>query len=110
MRVNVLKADHHGSCNGVDDEYLRALHPDLAVVSVGHQNGYGHMHTQAKAIYRANRVPWYRTDENGTIVITSPGKGGDGYSVTVARGKPNMSGHSDKRSTQSVCRTRGGGR
>ena len=107
MRVNVLKADHHGSCNGVDAEYLSALQPELAVVSVGRQNGYGHMHTQAKTIYRANDVPWYRTDENGTIVITSPGTPRGGYSVTVTRGKKNMSGHSDKRSTQSVCKTRG---
>jgi beta-lactamase superfamily II metal-dependent hydrolase len=68
------------------------------------------MHTQAKATYRANGVPWYRTDENGTIVIASPGTPGGGYSVTVARGTRNMSGHSDKRSTQSVCKTRRGRR
>ena len=110
MHVNVLKADHHGSCNGVDDGYLGALRPDLAVVSVGRVNGYGHMHPQAKAIYRANKVPWYRTDENGTITITSPGTARRGYVVTVQRGQKNMSGQSDKRSTQSVCKTNGGRR
>jgi competence protein ComEC len=110
MRVNVLKADHHGSCNGVDAGYLRVLGPELAVVSVGRQNGYGHMHAQAKTMYRASGVPWYRTDQNGTVVITSPGTRGGGYAVRVARGKRNMSGHSDKRSTQSVCKARGGKR
>ena len=107
MHVNVLKADHHGSCNGVDDDYLAALSPELAVVSVGHANGYGHMHTQAKTTYRKNKVPWYRTDENGTIVITSPGTSHGGYSVEVQRGTTNMSGHSDKRSTQTVCKSGG---
>ena len=96
MRVNVLKADHHGSCNGVDAAYLSALRPDLAVVSVGRVNSYGHMHTQAKTTYRANKVPWYRTDENGTIVIASPGTAGGGYTVAVQHGQRNMSGDSDQ--------------
>jgi beta-lactamase superfamily II metal-dependent hydrolase len=66
------------------------------------------MHTQAKTTYRKNGLPWYRTDENGTIVITSPGTPGSGYSVSVQRGNKNLSGHSDKRSTQRACR--GGGK
>jgi len=103
MRVNVLKADHHGSCNGVNDAYLNALHPAVAVVSVGAINTYGHMHTQAKATYAANKVPWYRTDQNGTIVLRSSGKPGGKYTVTVARGTTNMNGPSDKRSTQPEC-------
>jgi competence protein ComEC len=107
MRVDVLKADHHGSCNGVDDPYLKALHPDVAAVSVGRINSYGHMHTQAKTMYRKNHVPWYRTDENGTIVLTSSGKPGSAYTVGIQRGTKNMSGQSDKRSTQSVCKTGG---
>ncbi len=100
MRVDVLKADHHGSCNGVSPRYLAATHPSLLTVSVGAANGYGHMHTQAKTIYRAAGVPWYRTDENGTIEITSPGTPGSGYSVTVARGRRNMAGRSDRRASK----------
>jgi competence protein ComEC len=107
MRVSVLKADHHGSCNGVDDAYLAALHPDVAVVSVGRRNSYGHMHSQARATYRGNNVPWFRTDENGTIVITSPGSEGEHYTVSVQRGKANAVGRSDKRSAQSICSTGG---
>jgi competence protein ComEC len=105
MHVTVLKADLHGSCNGVDDAYLEATRPRLATVSVGAVNGYGHMHAQAKALYRAHRVPWYRTDENGTIVLRSPGSPGGGFSVQVQRGTTNASGRSDKRSTQRICNT-----
>jgi len=103
MRVNVLKADHHGSCNGVTNAYISVLNPDLIVTSVGAINGYKHMHTQAKTLFRNHRVPWYRTDQNGTIVIRSPGTPGGGYSVTVHGGK-NRSGPSDGRSTQPQCR------
>lgn len=103
MRVDVLKADHHGSCNGVSDRYLELLRPKLAVVSLGAVNDYGHMHTQAKAAYARHGVPWYRTDQNGMITLRSPGVVGGGYSVSVERPGKNLSGPSDRRSTQAGC-------
>ncbi|HEX2781794.1 MAG TPA: lamin tail domain-containing protein, partial [Gemmatimonadaceae bacterium] len=51
MRVDVLKADHHGSCNGVSAWYLRATDPELVTFSVGARNTYGHAHEQAKRLY-----------------------------------------------------------
>ena len=104
MRVDVLKADHHGSCNGVTNGYLDALRPRDVVVSVGAVNPYGHMHTQAKSVYRAHGVEWYRTDQNGTITIESPGTPGAGYRITPQRPGANRSGPSDRRSNQSQCR------
>jgi competence protein ComEC len=104
MRVDVLKADHHGSCNGVTNAYLDATRPRQLFVSVGAINSYGHMHTQAKAVYRAHRVDWYRTDQNGTIVIRSPGTAGGGYTITPQRPGTDLSGPSDRRSTQPQCR------
>lgn len=104
MRVDVLKADHHGSCNGVTNAYLDATRPRQLVVSVGAVNSYGHMHTQAKAVYRAHRVDWYRTDQNGMIVIRSPGTPGGGYTITPQRPGTDLSGPSDRSSTQPQCR------
>ncbi len=103
MRVDVLKADHHGSCNGVTEAYLDAVRPRLLAVSVGAVNTYHHMHEQAKALYLKRGIPWYRTDENGTITFRSPGTPGGKLSVTVQRGAQNMSGPSDARSTQPEC-------
>lgn len=103
MRVDVLKADHHGSCNGVSARYLELLRPSWAVASLGAHNDYGHMHAQAKALYAAAGVPWYRTDQNGTVTIRSPGVPGGGYTVTVDRGGKNLSGPSDRRSRQLDC-------
>jgi competence protein ComEC len=103
MRADVLKADHHGSCNGVTDRYLDLVHPSLTVASLAAVNDYGHMHAQAKAAYRRHHAPWYRTDQNGTVTIRTPGTPGGGYRVSVERGTRNMSGPSDRRSTQPKC-------
>jgi beta-lactamase superfamily II metal-dependent hydrolase len=73
------------------------------VASVGARNEYGHMHTQAKTIYSEARVPWYRTDRNGTVTIRSPGPGGDGFSITTERPGANLNGPGDRTSSQSKC-------
>jgi competence protein ComEC len=106
MHVNVLKADHHGSCNGVTPHYLALLRPEWAVASVGSRNDYGHMHTQAKAIYVQASVPWYRTDQNGIITIRSPAAGDTGFSITPERPGANLDGSGDRTSSQSKCRGR----
>jgi len=103
MRVNVLKADHHGSCNGVTPRYLSLIHPQWVVTSVGTRNAYGHMHTQAKRIYRNAGTPWYRTDQNGTITIRSPGIPNGGYTITPERPGLNLNGPSDRTSNQMDC-------
>jgi competence protein ComEC len=103
MRADVLKANHHGSCDGVSDRYLDLVHPSLVIASLAAQNDYGHMHAQAKAAYARHGIPWYRTDQNGTITLRSPGTPGGGYTVTVERGTANAIGPSDRRSYQPDC-------
>jgi competence protein ComEC len=105
MRVSVLKADHHGSCNGVTPGYLALTSPQWVIASVGAQNDYGHMHTQAKKMYSNAHVPWYRTDQNGTITIRSPGTAGDGFTIVPERPGTDLAGPSDRRSRQMGCAT-----
>lgn len=104
MSVSILKADHHGSCNGVTNRYLTLTQPAWVIASLGANNGYGHMHTQAKRIYRRATLPWYRTDANGTVTIRAPGTPGSGFTITPDRGKPSVNGRSDRRSNQKQCR------
>ena len=103
MHVTALKADHHGSCNGVTDAYLDLLKPSLVVASLGAVNDYGHMHAQAKAMYQRHGIPWYRTDQNGTITIRVSSSRGSVPFITVERGTRNMNGPSDRASTSSEC-------
>jgi competence protein ComEC len=103
MRVNVLKGDHHGSCNGVTAAYLAALRPDVAVLSMGAVNDYGHLHEQAKALYQAADVPWYRTDQNGAVTIRTPGTPGGGYHISVSRSGTDRDGPSDRTASARGC-------
>ena len=67
--VDVLKVAHHGS----DDAGLGALldrtSPQLAVISVGADNSYGHPTPGTLAELAAHHVPTLRTDRDGMIVI-----------------------------------------
>lgn len=103
MHVDVLKADHHGSCNGVTPEYLQLIRPSWVVASVGAVNDYGHMHEQAKAEYRAAGIPWYRTDQNGTVTIRSAGVRGSGYTIEPSRPGKDLNGPSDRKASARGC-------
>jgi competence protein ComEC len=67
--VDVLKVAHHGS----DDAGLGALldrtRPQLAVISVGDDNPYGHPTRGTLSTLAAHRVPTLRTDEEGDVVL-----------------------------------------
>ena len=102
MNVDVLKADHHGSCNGVTSRYLDLLSPDWVAIGVGSTNTYGHVHNQTKDLMTSKGIPWYRTDLNGTITFTAPAAGG-GYTVDVEQGGSSLSGSTDATSAQSAC-------
>jgi hypothetical protein len=63
------------------------------------------MHAQAKKIYSNAQVPWYRTDQNGTVTIRSLGTVGGGFSIVPQRAGTDLSGPSDRRSNQIGCAT-----
>lgn len=104
MDVDVAKAGHHGSCDAITPALLRWTTPDWVVASLATPNDYGYMHEQTKALLRDARIPWYRTDANGTITVRSPGTPGGGYTITPSRGRASMDGAMDRRSTQQACR------
>jgi competence protein ComEC len=103
MHVDVLKADHHGSCNGVTTRYLDVVQPAVVVVSVGAANDYGHMHQQAKDAFARRQIPWYRTDQNGTITIHSAGTPGSKYTIAMEHPGVNLAGPSDRVAHQAKC-------
>jgi len=95
MRATVLKGDHHGSCDGISPRYLDLVRPEAVLFSLAAKNDYGYVHAQTLDLLRARRIPWYRTDQNGTITITVPRRGTK-YSVSAERGGPDMRGPSDR--------------
>ena len=81
--VDVLKAAHHGSRNGVTPAWLNRTKPEVVVISVGANNPYGHPAPWALRYYSAAGRRVLRTDVVGDVVITV---GVDGcYEVATER-------------------------
>jgi competence protein ComEC len=67
--IDVLKVAHHGSDDAGLGQLLERTRPQLAVISVGAGNPYGHPTAATLATLAAHGVPTLRTDEDGNIVI-----------------------------------------
>lgn len=72
LSARVLKVAHHGSDLATSDVFMKAVGPEVAVISVG-KNDYGH--PSDRVIKRLERygVPVYRTDRFGNIRLASDG-------------------------------------
>lgn len=74
LRADLLKVAHHGSRYSTSMEFLEAVQPKIAVISVGEDNDYGHPAPETLQRLRQAGAEIYRTDESGTIIATSDGK------------------------------------
>jgi competence protein ComEC len=83
LGADVLKVGHHGSSTSTTPAFLAAVHPRLAIVSVGAHNSYGHPDASVMAELRDAGVPILRTDRLGTVVLRFQGDGID----VAARGE-----------------------
>jgi competence protein ComEC len=74
----VLKVGHHGSLTSSSELFLDALQPELAVVSVGRNNTFGHPAPAVVTRFVDRGIPLYRTDRDGAVTLTT-----DGHSITA---------------------------
>lgn len=70
--IDVLKVAHHGSRTSSSEEFLEQVKPEYAIISCGQNNDYGHPHQEV--VDRLKGVKIYRTDKEGTILVTSDGE------------------------------------
>lgn len=73
-QAQLLKVGHHGSISSTGIDFLKAVNPKIAVISVGADNDYEHPHKETLSKLAAARIAVYRTDQLGTIVAASDGK------------------------------------
>ena len=74
IKSDVLKVGHHGSKTSTSEKFLGLVNPELAVISAGKNNKYGHPHQEVMNRLAGFEIPTLRTDEKGTIVIKSDGE------------------------------------
>lgn len=70
VRSNILKVGHHGSDTSSSQPFLDAVMPEIAVISCGADNSYGHPH--ASTLKKLN-CEVHRTDKEGSIILASDG-------------------------------------
>jgi competence protein ComEC len=73
-QADLLKVGHHGSATSSTPEFLAAVKPQYAVVSVGFYNSFGHPRPYVMQRYAAANVRTYRTDLAGAVSFLLDGK------------------------------------
>lgn len=85
LKADVLKIGHHGSSTATTKAFLQAVNPQVAVISCGKDNSYGHPHEETMQRLQEKAMTIYRTDEDGTILATC-----DGTSIEWQTGLPSI--------------------
>ena len=80
IKADVLKVSHHGSKTSSSYEFLQAVHPGLAVISVGADNKFGHPAPETLEKLQAIGAKVLRTDQAGNIKVVFDGSNCTWYS------------------------------
>lgn len=87
IHADVLKVGHHGSKYSSTKEFLDKVQPTYAIISVGEGNSYGHPADTTLDKLQKRNIKVFRTDELGTILLTS-----NGNSITMSHLQTNTNG------------------
>lgn len=85
LKAKVLKVAHHGSKYATSQDFVNRVKPEVAIISDGAWNRYGHPAQPVLDRLKAAGAKMFRTDLQTEITITSRGKGEPPYSVKPAK-------------------------
>ena len=66
---DILKVAHHGSKYSSCEDFIAAASPDIAVISVGKHNFYGHPTPETLSRLESYGCEVFRTDEEGAVIL-----------------------------------------
>ncbi len=81
--IDLLKVAHHGSKTSSIPEWTNHLHPQMAVLSCGLQNSYGHPHPATLETFQKLQIPLLRTDFHGAVEVLVSPNGRMGFRTTL---------------------------
>lgn len=82
LAADVLVVGHHGSATSSSENFLKAVAPRYAILSVGEDNSYNLPNTGVLTRLKEQGAALYRTDLQGTVTVTS-----DGENLTITTAK-----------------------
>lgn len=71
--ITLLKAAHHGSKNSTRKEFLESVNPQIALISAGRNNSYGHPHRETLDRLESQRCRIYQTSVSGAVTVRVSG-------------------------------------
>lgn len=74
LQSNILKVAHHGSKTSVSQAFYGMVNPQMAAISVGAGNSYGHPNKETLDMLSQFGIKTLRTDQLGTIRFISDGE------------------------------------
>ena len=74
LQATILKSPHHGSKTSSSSAFLDAVNPQIAVISAGVENRFGHPHEVVLQRYAERGINTLRTDQLGTVELITDGK------------------------------------
>jgi len=74
LQSQIIKVGHHGSKTASGSALLKAVKPEIAVISCGRRNRFKHPHKEALERIKECGARIYRTDQHGAITIKTDGK------------------------------------
>jgi len=73
-RTRILKVAHHGSRTSTSQELLDVWRPQIALISCGRENPFGHPSPEVVSRLEAAGARIYRTDRDGEITVDTDGQ------------------------------------
>ena len=87
LKAKIVKVAHHGSKYATSADFLKRVQPEVAIISDGEWNRYGHPSQAVLDRLKNTNAKIYRTDLQGEITITTTGKlkGDKLYEIKTAK-------------------------
>lgn len=71
VKSSFLKVPHHGSADSANARFLEKVSPEVAVISVGRNNSYGHPSKKELKCLLRHKIKIHRTDKEGSVYVYS---------------------------------------